>query len=264
MEIYEKIARSLPDLAHKMKQAGLTDEPETYVKKTLFTASFMSFGITLIFFLFLPTALVLIAIPILFPLFFFYFIKYVDVRIERIKRNIDQEIVFAGRFLIIELDSGVPIFEAFENVRKNYEVVGAYFEDIMNKVYLGTNIEDAINDTLMTTPSPNLRKLLWQILNSIKTGAEAGNALNTIVDQIVREQQIAVREYGKKLNPLAMFYMMATIIFPTIGTTMIVVLLTFLGINLTMPFFAVGAFLLAFVQFMFLSMIRTTRPPIST
>jgi len=264
MEIYEKIARSLPGLAHNMKQAGLTDEPEAYVKKTAFTAGFMAFGLAFVFFLFLPSPTVFISVPILFPLFFFYFIKYVDVRIERIKRDIDQEIVFAGRFLIIELDSGVPIFKAFENVQKNYKVVGRYFGDIMSKVYLGTNIEDAINDTLLTTPSSNLRKLLWQILNSIKTGAEAGSALNTIIDQIVREQQIAVREYGKKLNPMAMFYMMATIIFPTIGSTMIIVLLTFLGIKLTMPFFAVGAFILAFIQFMFLSMIRTTRPPISS
>lgn len=263
MGIYENIARSLPGLKHKLKQAGMIEEPEMYVKKTLFTAGFMSVGLMLVFFLFYPHIYVVITLPFLYILFFFYFIKYVDVRIERLKRDIDQEIVFAGRFLIIELDSGVPIFKAFENVEKNYAVVGKYFGDIMNKVYLGTNIEDAINETLLNTPSSNMRKLLWQILNSIKTGAEAGAALNTIIDQIVREQQITVAEYGKKLNPIAMFYMMTSIIFPTIGTTMLIVLLTFVGVNVTMPFFAVGAFMLAFVQFMFLSIIRTTRPPIS-
>ena len=263
MEIYEKIARSIPGLKQSLKQAGMLEEPEMYIKKTVFTAGFMTFGLLIVFFLFYPHASVFYSTPFLFVMFFFYFIKYVDVRIERLKRDIDQEIVFAGRFLIIELDSGVPIFKAFENAEKNYAVVGRYFGDIMNKVYLGTNIEDAINDTLINTPSSNMRKLLWQILNSIKTGAEAGQALNTIIDQIVREQQITVAEYGKKLNPIAMFYMMTSIIFPTIGTTMLVVLLTFVGVNVTMPFFAVAAFMLAFVQFMFLSIIRSTRPPIS-
>lgn len=263
MEIYDNIARKIPGLKHKLKQAGMLEEPEMYVKKTIFTAGFMSVGLMLVFFLFYPQPSVLFTLPFLMIIFFFYFIKYVDLRIARLKRDIDQEIVFAGRFLIIELDSGVPIFKAFENVEKNYQVVGRYFGDIMNKVYLGTNIEDAINETLLATPSANMRKLLWQVLNSIKTGAEAGTALNTIIDQIVREQQITVAEYGKKLNPLAMFYMMMSIIFPTIGTTMIVVLLTFVGVNVTMPFFAVAAFLLGFMQFMFLSIIRTTRPPIS-
>jgi len=125
-------------------------------------------------------------------------------------------------------------------------------------------LEDAINDTLINTPSPNLRRVLWQILNSIKTGATVERSLNQIVDQIVREQQIAVKEYGKKLNPLAMFYMMISIILPSIGTTMLVVLATFIGLNITMPLFVMLAGLIAFVQFMFLSIIRSARPPITT
>jgi hypothetical protein len=47
----------------------------------------------------------------------------------------------------------------------------------------------------------------------------------------MKEQKISVQDYGKKLNPLAMFYMMIAIIIPSLGVTMIVVLATFLGLN---------------------------------
>ncbi len=264
MEILKKIVLSVPDLKLKLRQAGIIDDPEDYIKKIIFTSCFMSFGLALVIFLFLQTLWTFLFVPFMIPLLFMYFLKYVDIKIEQVKRSIDQEIIFAGRFLIIELGSGVAIHKAFENIEKNYDVVGRYFGDIVNKTYLGTSLEDAINDTLIHTPSPNLRRVLWQILNSIKTGATVERSLNQIVDQIVREQQIAVKEYGKKLNPLAMFYMMVSIILPSIGTTMLVVLATFIGLNISMTMFVVLAGLIAFVQFMFLSIIRTSRPPIST
>lgn len=264
MELYNKFAKSIPDLQRRLRQAGITDEPDEYVKKIVYTAGFMSVGLCLVIFLFFPTGLTFLTIPILFPIMVMYFLKYVDVKIEQIKRQVDQEIIYAGRFLIIELNSGVPMHKAFENIENSYEIVGAYFGDIMNKVYLGTSLEDAINETLQNTPSSNLRKIFWQILNSIKTGAQAERSLNLIVDQIVREQQIAVKEYGKKLNPIAMFYMMVSIILPSIGTTMLVILATFIGLNITMPFFVAIAGVIAFMQFMFLSIIRSSRPPITT
>jgi hypothetical protein len=98
----------------------------------------------------------------------------------------------------------------------------------------------------------------------MKTGTEVGTALNSVIDQIVREQAIAVQEYGKKLSPLAMFYMTVSIIIPSLGITMLVILATFIGLKITMPILIVLAILIAFVQFMFLSMVRASRPAVST
>jgi flagellar protein FlaJ len=152
----------------------------------------------------------------------------------------------------------------FEDMERNYEVIGFYFGEIINKVYLGTNMEDAINETLLLSPSPNLRRIFWQILNSLKTGTDIGPSLNSVIDQIVREQDISIKEYGKKLSPIAMFYMMISIIIPSLGITMMVVLATFMGLKVTMPFFIVLAALIGLVQFMFLSMIRSSRPAMSS
>jgi len=224
----------------------------------------MAFAISLLLFLLLNSIVVfLIVFAIVAPLLFLYLVKYVDVKREQLRKKIDQEVVFAGRYLMIEVSAGVPMHRAFENVHLNYDVVGVYFGEIVSKIYLGTNMEDAINEVLMSSPSPNLRRVLWQLLNSIQTGSDVGPSLAVVIDQILKEQQVAVKEYGRKLNPLAMFYMMVSVIMPSLGTVMLVVLSTFLGLNLGLPVLLVLAGLVGFVQYMFLSIIKSSRPPIS-
>ena len=262
--LYSYIAKTIPGLKTKLRQAGILQEPEEYIKSIMGTAILLSVGIFFIFFFFTMSLWAILVIPFSIPMLFIYFLKFVDVKIDKVKKRIDEEIIFAGRFLIIGLESGVPIYKIFEDMEKNYEYVGYYFGEILNKVYLGTSMEDAIRDTLNVSPSPNLRRILWQVMNSIKTGTEVGGALNSVIDQIVREQAIAVEEYGKKLSPLAMFYMTISIIVPSLGITMLVILATFIGLKVTMPILLIMAGGIAFVQFMFLSMIRSSRPSIST
>jgi flagellar protein FlaJ len=262
--LYSYIAKSIPGLRLKLRQAGIFQEPEEYVKSILGTCIMLSIGFFFICFFFTISLWSILMIPISLPILFMYFVKFVDVKIEKIKKHIDEEIIFAGRFLIIGLGSGVPIHKIFEDMEKNYQYVGYYFGEILNKVYLGTSMEDAVNDTLNATPSPNLRRILWQVMNSLKTGTQVGPALNSVIEQIVREQAIAVQEYGKKLSPLAMFYMTISIIVPSLGITMLVILATFIGIQVTMPILIVLAIMIAFVQFMFLSLVRSSRPSIST
>ena len=261
--LYSYIAKGIPGLRLKLRQAGILQEPEDYVRAILSTCVLLSIGLFFALFFFTLSLWSIIIIPLSIPLLFIYFIKFVDVKIEKIKKHIDEEIIFAGRFLIIGLESGVPIDKIFEDMEKNYTYVGYYFGEILNKVYLGTSMEDAVNDTLNVSPSPNLRRILWQVLNSMKTGTEVGGALNSVIEQIVREQAIAVQEYGKKLSPLAMFYMTISIIVPSLGITMLVILATFIGLKVTMPVLIVLAIVVGFVQFMFLSMIRSSRPSIS-
>jgi archaeal flagellar protein FlaJ len=263
LKLYKLLARTQPTLGLKLQQAGMIDTVDDYLKKTLRNSITLAVGLGLIGFMFTRKFAVLLFALVLIPFLYLYFIKYVDIKIEQIRKQIDQEIIYAGRFIIIEIESGVSIYTAIQNVEKNYEYVGKYFGDIVNKVYLGTSIEEAINETMISTPSNNLRKVLWQMMNSMKTGSDIGPSLNSVISQIMKEQQISVQEYGKKLNPMAMFYMMIAIILPSLGVTMLVILATFIGIKVGLTALLGIAAVLAFTQFMFLSMIRSSRPPIS-
>lgn len=266
---FKQIALRYPDLALRLRQANMRETPEFFVKKISIASLNMTIGILVIVLGFVgksdDKSLAMIAIsfaPLILLMLFFYYLHIPDVKTIKIQKAIASEIVFAGRFLIIEIRSGVNLYEAMINVTKNFPEIGKSFRNITNKITLGTPTEEAINEEIENTPSDQLRKILWQIVNSLKTGADISQSLESVLQQMVRQQVIEVNEYGKKLNPLAMFYMMIAVILPSIGIAMFIVLSTFISLNISLgALIAIAAFL-GFMQFMFIAIIKGQRPAV--
>ena len=265
--LFQRISKSFPALKAKLKQAGMDDKQEDFIKKTFISAFYMTTGLVIALFLVLAKLNVLkgvlfLIVPIIFFVLFFYMIRLPDIKISRKERGISKEIVFAGRFIIIELESGIALYNAMVNVSKNYEVVGRYFKEITNKVDLGTSMEDALNEAVEFIPSNDFRKVLWQIINSMRTGSDVAKSLYSVMDQITKDQMTEVNKYGKKLNPLAMFYMIIAVILPSLGMTMMIILSSFIQFQLSLTILLALAGFLGFVQFMFVSIVKFSRPAI--
>jgi hypothetical protein len=151
-------------------QAGMADTEVEFVRKTVFTAFYITTGVLVSLALLLSkidvsVVFIIFISPFFFIMMFFYFLKFPDMRIMRIERDINKEIVYAGRFLVIELESGIPIYEAFKHVAKNYPVIGKYFNNIIHDMDMGTTIDVALNKAVELTPSQNFRRVLWQIID---------------------------------------------------------------------------------------------------
>ncbi len=267
--LFRRIAQRMPYLRTQLRRARLFEEPEAFVKRIFITSVYLSIIFEAIIFLFLKNMeavqkliVLLVLLPVAFIIMFSYFLHYPDAVILRREKEIGREIVFAIRFLIIELESGVPLYNALINISKSYKVVGEYCAEIIDKVNMGTTMEDAINEAVELTPSRDLRKVFWQVLNSLRTGSDVSRPLKSVLEQITKEQQILIKEYGRKLNPLAMFYMILAVIVPSLGTTMLMVIATFMGFNLSLIVLLVLAAFLGFVQFMFFQIIRAQRPAV--
>ncbi len=265
--VFKIVAQNIPGLAGRLRQAGFSDDPAVFVQKTAMSAFYLTTGFLLVIIalfskLNLLNNVFFIFAPILFIVTFGYFLKAPDVIILRKEKEINREIVFAGRFLIIEMRSGVPIYDALRNVSRSYETTGKYFKEIVDKVDLGIPMEDALNEQIEFTPSANFRKLLWQVLNSMNTGADISLSVGATIDQIAKEQVIEVREYGRKLNPLAMFYLIVAVIMPSIGLVMMIILASFMSIKLDLVSLFLISAGMAFLQFMFLALIRSSRPSV--
>ncbi|MBI2128783.1 type II secretion system F family protein [Candidatus Woesearchaeota archaeon] len=257
----------MPGLRDKLKQAGMVEEPEEFVKNTLVSSFYLTTG--LMFFITallsktsFKLALLIFIAPFIFLLVFLYLSKLPEVKIFKRRKQISKEIIFAGRFLIIELESGISLYDAIKNVANSYKDIGIYFKEITDKVEIGTTLEDALNESIEYTPSDDFRRMLWQIVNSLKTGSDIAKSLRDVIEQITREQNIEMKKYGRTLNPLAMFYMIVTVIVPSLGVTILIVLATFMSIKITLAVLLAGVLLLAFVQFMFISIIKSLRPAI--
>jgi pilus assembly protein TadC len=110
-------------------------------------------------------------------------------------------------------------------------------------------------------PSLYFRRIMWQMVNALKSGADIGDTIKQIVDTLSEEQRIAIKKYGAQLNPLALMYMIFAVIFPTLGITFLLVVSSFIGIGIDIQYVLLGilGFLLMF-QFMIIGLIKSRRP----
>jgi len=83
------------------------------------------------------------------------------------------------------------------------------------------------------------------------------------ITEETQEQLIEVKEYGRKLNPLAMFYMIIAVILPSLGITMLIVLSSFISLDLSLGVLVGIAVIIGVMQFMFYVIIKSSRPAVS-
>ena len=264
---FQRVSKSFPALKIKLSQARMTDKPDEFIKKSIMSGFYMSFGIIFALFLIVsrlnfPKLYIIALFPFVFLVMSLYMLRLPDFRVSKQEKEISKEIVFAGRFIIIELESGVPLYNTMINVSRNFEYIGRYFKEIVDKINLGTSMEDALNEASEIVPSNDLRKVLWQVINSMRTGSNISKSLYSVVDQITRDQMTEVNKYGKKLNPLAMFYMIIAVILPSLGMTMLIILASFIEFELSLTILITIAMFMGFIQFIFISLVKLSRPAI--
>ena len=263
-KISEIVAKRFTYLKHNLAQAGIALKGEDFVKRKLKEALIVAVTLPL------STALIITKMdagfwPILPAFLFFYIIVFLFLMntpkaiANRKIREIDMEITYAGRFLLIELSAGVPLFDAIKNVSLNFEYIGKHFREILQRVEFGKPIEQSLNEVMEITPSDNFRKVLFSIVNSLKTGADISIALNSVIEQISREKLIKIKEYGKKLNPVVMFYLIIAVIAPSLGVAVLTLLSSFLGLTFSLGSLLGISFGVGLLQLIFISVIDTLR-----
>lgn len=258
-----------PDIKKKLSLASLTITPQDFmirVIKSTFLLSVSLLFLSVLFFLKNSMDMIYI-IPLLFVypvIMFFYFMLYPDVMVLKRQSEIDYEILFAGRHLVIGLKSGMSLFDALVGVSKgNYGQVSKEFARIVESVGLGIPLSQAVREAAHINPSKYFVRLLVQMSNSISSGADVGDSLDAVLDQISKEQIIQLREYGQKLTPIVMFFMVFGIILPSLGVVLSIVLFSVisggkLGITSSILLLVFG--FIAVVQFLFLGVIESSRP----
>lgn len=194
---------------------------------------------------------------------FFVQLYYPTVKAGKKRRNIKKNLLFALRDMLVRLKSGVPVYEAMVGVSKeDFGIVSEEFKKTTMEIEKGKSQLKALEDMALRNPSKDFRRVIWQINNSIRSGADVADTISTMVRNLSREQLIEVRNYGNQLSPIAMMYMMVSVIMPTLGITFIIILSSFLGFKIPkMAFYGITVMIIMF-QFVFYSLIKSRRPPV--
>ncbi len=261
-------AAIMPSLKENLMQAGYDFAPREYAGMALVAAltnAFFSFVLVAALGLglrinMLPAAA---GVAILFAAAtFFTILIYPRVVAKRRARKLEHNIIPALQQMLIQLKSGVPLFNAMASLSYDYDEVSEEFRKLTKKINSGTSELDALSEATLSNPSPQFRKVLWQISNALKVGSNLASVLDIQIRDLTRERIDQIRQYGQELSPWTMLYMMAAVIVPSLGVAMLTVLVGFL--NTTVPktaLLAVLAGLLGF-QVFFMNFVSTRRPAV--
>lgn len=257
-----------PGLQRQLRVAHLDYTPEEYLKQTTKLTS-MYAGLLSVLLLMLvdqmqwPISTWALGTATMFVFGLWFGLQQPKVKSFRRAQDIDREVIFAGRYLLVKLNSGKPLLNALFDAAESYGVATQYFEEIVRDIELGTPLEDAIERAMTYTPSDNFRKILFQIHNALRLGMNVTKSLEAVLEEIETQQMLEIEEYGKKLGTVTLFYMLIAVVFPSLGMTIATVLLSFTGIQMDMIRYGVVVFSLVILNFLFITVFRGIRPKVN-
>jgi len=268
----ERLSKFFPSLKTNLQQAEYDIEPREWTAIAFyFSITYAIYLFAFIFFL----AVFIIRLPLLNAITtsipiglifgaatFFYIGVYPKLYVTRKIKDLERNMPYALHHLLIQVRSGVTLFNSIVSIaRSNYGWLSEEFSRAVKEINTGASEIGALEMLARENPSLYFRRILWQVINALKSGADIGDTIKEIVDNLTQEQRVAIRKYGSELNPLALFYMVLVVIFPTLGIIFLLILFSFVGTVFSIEFVLVGILVfLVIVQFMFMGIIKTKRP----
>lgn len=268
LPLAERMITFFPNLQGDLIQAKMDDtEDVDYLASCIMKAG--ALGLTVVFLLVFFAATepnstfywyAIILGPLLFGFGIFTLAKRPRIQAKKRTRQLEKELPYALRHVLIEVDAGVSLYRAMVSVTEGYGEASIEFNEIVSEINAGKSEVEALENSILRNPSQQYRRALWQIINSIKSGADVSQTLSSLVDTIMEQQILSVEEYGKELNPYTLMYMMIAIIMPSLGVTFLMILSTFTGMNLSNTiFYGILIFLVLF-QVLFINLVESKRP----
>lgn len=279
----DKISKKIPGLEENLYKAGMDIDAKEYgsivfiitifyflfsailipilLSRFIFTNTNFFIGTN---FISIPSSLIIgiaIAIVIAF-LIFIQLIAFPVIQIKKRVRAIDSNLIYALRTMLVQIKSGVSLFNAISMVAtsKRFGQLGVELSEAVDKINTGTQEQKAIEELARKNPSEYLRKALWQILNGMKAGADISDVLSETVKSIVREQEIEIQKYASSLRMLSLMYLMIGVILPALGITFLIVIGSFPRIEVSESLFWMMLGGLVLMEFMFMGIIKSKRP----
>src|SRR3989344_3421537 len=266
--IGSRFAKLSPSLEEELDRAQLYISKNEYGAIMFLMSTFYFILATLITFAFAQkfapeNAIVLsLIVGVLFSgLILFQLVFYPKVILKKKIRDLERNLVFALRTILVEIKSGVTMFDAINIVAEgdNGEVSREFKRAVQN-IQTGEYQNEALEYLAEKNPSLHFRRAIWQLVNGLKAGSDTSVVMQALVENLSKEKSNQVRKYGNSLKLLSLLYMMLGAIIPALGLTFLIILSTFPQIAISEEVFWGMLGFIVLGQFMYLGIIKSSRP----
>lgn len=228
------LSKLIFSLKYDLQKAEITIDVERYC-----LASLISAGIYSIMFLFVGmafgailtkeigamtiTLMFILSISSFFGMLIFHLI-FPKLASFQLAGLVDQDLLFALRTMLIQLSSGLSLFDAMKNISKsNYGQVSTEFSLVIRDINSGMGETEALEKLAFRTKSEVLKKTAWQAITTLRSGGSIVNALNSQVDTLVSQQMDSIKSYAAELNLWTLVYLIIAAAMPSLGITFLVI-----------------------------------------
>ena len=262
----DSLMRSTPKLKLHLEQAKIdisTREYAALVAASIFFNQLFSFLMIFLVGAVIKVSLIVPAILlslIVAAFSFVYNINYPKITAMARVKYLDAQLIPALRQILIEIRSGVPLYNAMISVTSSHGEVSEEFAKITKEIGSGKPEADAFSAASERNYSFKFRRVLWQISNALKAGADVGDALAIMVDELSKDKLTEIKRYGQELNPWSMVYMLGAVAIPSMGVSFLIVLLSLTGALIPKIILPIILGILILFQMMFHSFIKGRRP----
>ncbi|MBN2042329.1 MAG: type II secretion system F family protein [Candidatus Aenigmarchaeota archaeon] len=270
--IGENISKMFPSMEFDLEQAEIPISPRRWASIAFFAFMlyfFMIFGMMFVLTIAIAKAEITMSLVMSFlsglaigTASMFFLLFYPKLTARKKIRDIEKNLPHVLHHILVQVRSGVPLYNTFVSIAKtDYGILSGEIRKVVNEINTGKSEAEALEKLTRETPSLFFRRVMWQLINSLKSGSDIGSTMKEIVASLAVEQRVSIKKYGSTLNPLALMYMMLAVIFPTLGITFLLVLSSFTGIAMDMHMILIAILgALLFFQFMFIGLIKSRRP----
>ena len=184
------------------------------------TFSILTLIVALIsYFISLELGLAIFISILLIALSIFYYPK---IKKQNEYASFSKELPYALRQLATELRSGRSLFDSLDSVASSdYGILSLEFSRVLEEIKYGESTENAFLNLEKRVDSKALSRAIYEILTSLRIGANLSNSLSIIADDVNFDIRMKLKEYSEKLNAFVMIYTFLAILAPVILLTML-------------------------------------------
>jgi flagellar protein FlaJ len=171
------------------------------------------------YFISLELGLAIFISILLISLSIFYYPK---IKKQNDYASFSKELPYALRQLATELRSGRSLFDSLDSVaNSDYGILSLEFSRVLEEIKYGESTENAFLNLEKRVDSKALSRVIYEILTSLRIGANLSNSLSIIADDVDFDIRMKLKEYSEKLNAFVMIYTFLAILAPVILLTML-------------------------------------------
>ncbi len=272
--IGELISRGVPGLKYDLEKTDIKMDDKEYLSVSMINCFF---SLVLLFAFFFSLAylirqagihnslLISVSISVIFSAILFYLlVRYPSILARKKADMLEKNLVFALKDMLLQIGSGTSLYDSIDNIsRSDYGLISKEFGKVSRQVSTGSPLDKSLENAAVRSGSEHLRKTLWQLINAIHAGSSIKSALKTIIANLTHEHKTKIKDYSKELNMWSLIYMLFAVAIPTIGITMMVILSSFAGMNLSNAAFIAFVVCCFALQIIMIGMIKKRRPVVN-